>query len=206
MFMYSQQILKIIQNLIIVAIMILMIPVAQAKTEIPTYQLTQEKHLIVDYLYRLEKSPQKKAANVISDLTDSDWQRIHLTNGDLLIMPGENWFAFKVKNSSKDAKEIYLEVANQVRMSHSQLYILDKFQQLDQRSLILQRSNTRSVMLTIAPHSQLILYLSIESATQLRSSAMIYSAKSYVEASSKLQFQQGIAIGGIFCLSLSLML
>lgn len=206
MFMFFKQIFKLPQNLYIIAFVFLMLPIVQAQAEVPAYQLDQDKHLVVNYLYRLVNKSQKQPIKEISDLTSNQWQKTHLTNGDLLIMPGENWFAFQLKNSSKETKQVYLEIANQVRMSNSQLYILDQFQKFDQKNLILQRSNNRSVKFTVAPYSQVTLYLTIESLTQLRSSAMVYSTKAYVEASSRIQFQQGIAIGGLLCLSIAFML
>ena len=204
--MFFHQILNFTQVLCIATSMFLMIPVVQAKTEVPVYQLDQDEHLVVNYLYRLVSQSQKKTFSEIRDLTSNEWQKAHLVNGDLLIMPGKNWFAFQLKNNSKKVKKIYLELANQVRMVNSQLIILDRFQQLEEKNMVLQRSNNRSTMITVAPYSQVTLYLTINSTIQLRSLAKIYSAKSYVEASSTLQFQQGIAIGGLLCLSIALML
>jgi len=204
--MFFHQILKATQILCMVTSVFLMMPISQAKAETPTYQLDQDKHLVVNYLYRLLKESQQKPFNEISDLTGNEWQNIHLTNGDLLIMPGENWFAFELINNSKEAKQTYLEVANQVRMKSVDLFIRDRHQNIDQKSMQLQRSNNRSTMITVAPYSQVTLYLTIDSSTQLRSSVMVYSAEAYIEASSALQFQQGIAIGGLLCLSIAFML
>ena len=206
MFMFFHQVFKLLSRLSIVALVFLMIPAVQAQDEIPSYTLEQEEHLVVNYLYRLVNQSEKKPFSALSDLTNKTWQKTHLTNGDLLIMPGENWFAFQLINNKKERKQIYLEIANQVRMSNSQVYVQDRFQNFDQKDMILQRSNQRSTMVTIAPYSQVTLYLSIESSTQLRSAAMIYSTKAYVEANSKLQFQQGLAIGGLLSLSIALLL
>lgn len=206
MFIFFHQILKATQTLCMVISVCLMMSIAQAKAEIPSYQLDQDKHLIVNYLYRLLNGTQQKTFNEISNLTGHDWQNIHLTNGDVLIMPGENWFAFELINSSKEAKQVYLDLANQVRMSSVELFIRDRYKNIDQKEMQLQRSNNRSVEITVAPYSQVTLYLTIESSTQLRSSVKIYSAKAYIEASGTLQFQQGIVIGGLLCLTIAFML
>jgi len=183
-----------------------MTSVVQAQEQIPTYQLEQNNHLVVNYLYRLVNKSQKHSFNELSDLTSNDWQKIHLTNGDLLIMPDENWFAFQLQNSTKEEKDVYLDMANQVRITSVELFILDRFKNIDQKSMQLQRSNNLSAMITVAPYSEVTLYLIIESKSRLRSSAMIYSAKAYAEATSALQFQQGIVIGGLLCLSIAFML
>lgn len=206
MFMLFHQVFKISLVLCIVASVLFMMPTADAKAEVPIYQLDQDKHLVVNYLYRLLDETQQKSFKEASDLSENGWQQTHLTNGDLLIMPGENWFAFQLVNSNKETKQIYLEIANQVRMNSVNLFIRDRYQNIDQKSIQLQRSNNRSVRITVAPYSQITLYLTIESSTQLRSSVMIYSTKAYVEASSALQFQQGIVIGGLLCLSIAFML
>jgi diguanylate cyclase (GGDEF)-like protein len=181
-------------------------PVAQAKAEVPVYQLDQDEHLVVDYLYRLVNTSKKRSIYKLSNLNSKEWRKTHLTNGDLLIMPGENWFAFQLKNSSKDAKQVYLEVANQVRMNNVQLNVLSGLQKFNRKNMELQQNNNRTAMMVVPPYSHVTLYLTIESSTQLRSSAMIYSTKAYVEASSTLQFQQGIAIGGLLCLSIAFLL
>lgn len=204
--MFFQQIFKISQMLCIIVSVFFMMSTVHAQTGIPAYQLDQDKHLVVNYLYRLLDKSQQKPFEEISDLTVNDWQSTQLTNGDLLIMPGENWFAFQLVNNDNEVKQIYLEIANQVRISNVELFIRDRYQNIDQKNIQLQRSNNRSVMITVAPYSQITLYLSIESSTQLRSSLMIYSVKAYVDASSALQLQQGIAIGGLLCLSIAFML
>lgn len=206
MFMFFKQITKISQKLLIVAFVFLMMSIVKVKAEVPVYQLDQDKHLVVNYLYRLLNSSTKFPINKLTNLTSNEWQKTHLTNGDLLIMPGANWFAFELINNSRELKQAYLEVANQVRMSNSQLYVLDRFQKIEQKNMVLQRSNNRSAMVSIAPYTKVTLFLMIESSTQLRSSAMIYSPKAYVDASGTLQFQQGIAIGGLLCLSIAFML
>ncbi len=205
MSMFFNHILKLSQLLCLVVSMFLMLPTAQAQAEIPTYLLDQDEHLVVNYLHRLVDNP-KEPLNLISDLANGEWRKIHLTNGDLLIMPGNNWFAFKLKNNDKEAKQVYLEIANQVRMSNSQLYILDRLQRMQQISLVLRRSNNRSSIITIEPYSQVTLYLTISSETQLRSRVMIYPAKAYLAESNTLNFHQGLAIGGLLCLSIALML
>lgn len=193
-------------KLIIVALMFVMMTSVQAKAEVPVYQLEQDEHLVVNYLYRLSNNSKSTPLTKLTDLTNNEWHKTHLTNGDLLIMPGENWFAFNVVNNSSEQKQAYLDIANQVRMSNTRLYIVDRFQKVNQKDMILQRSNNRSAVVSIPPYTKITLLLMIESSTQLRSSAMIYSPKAYVEASSGLQFQQGIAIGGLLCLSIAFML
>ena len=206
MCMFFHQRLKAIQTLCMVISVFLMMLTAPAKAETPSYQLDQDKHLIVNYLYRLLNEPQQKTFNEIRDLTGHEWQNTHLTKGDVLIMPGANWFAFELINNDKEAKQVYLDIANQVRMSRVELFIRDRYKNITQKEMQLQRSNNRSVEVSVAPYSQVTLYLTIESATQLRSSVNIYSAKAYIEASSTLQFQQGIVIGGLLCLSIAFML
>lgn len=204
--MFFHQIFKYSPILWLIVLVSLMMPLAQAKTEIPVYKLEQEKHLVVNYLYRLVNKSQPQPFKELSDLASNDWKKTQLTNGDLLIMPGVNWFAFKLKNNSGDTKQAYLALANQVRMSATQLYVQKRFQEVEQKKLNLQRSNNRSTMVTVAPYSEVTIYLLIESATQLRSTAMVYSAKAYIEASNTLQFEQGLAIGGLLCLSIALLL
>ena len=206
MFMFFHQFLKLSQLLYGIVVVFLMIPLAYANVDIPTYKLETEQHQIVTYLYRQIEKSQKHSFSDISDLTDQQWQKTQLTNGDLLIMPGENWFVFKLKNTSEVVKQTYLEVANQVRMSATQLYIQRGFREFEQQDLSLQRSNNRSAMISVAPYSEVTAYLLIESATQLRSTAVIYSSKAYVEVTSSLQFKQGLAIGGLLCLSFALLL
>jgi len=204
--MFLHQTIKVTQILCMIAAVFLMMSFAQVKAEIPAYQLDQDQHLIVNYFHRLFDKSQHKSFKEISDLTDSDWQNTHLTNGDLLIMPGKNWFAFQLMNNSKEAQQTYLEIANQVRMKNVELFVRDRYKNIVQKKMQLQRSNNRSVMITVAPYSQVTLYLTIESSTQLRSSVKVYSATAYVEASSALQFQQGVVIGGLLCLSIAFIL
>jgi len=206
MSMAIQKIIKILQLLCFVAFVFIIMPTASAKAEIPIYKLDQDEHLVVNYLYRFLKEPQQKTLNEISDLTGDEWQNTHLTNGDILIKPGKNWFAFELVNNTKEVKQTYLEMANQIRMKSVDLYIRDKHHSIDKKSMQLQRSNNRSATITAAPYSQVTLFLSIESSTQLRSSVKIYSAKRYVEESNALQFQQGIVIGGLLCLSIAYIL
>lgn len=202
--MFFKEILIFPLKLAIIAIVLSMMPLAQA--QVPSYQLEQDEQLVVHYLYRLVNKSDKQSINEISDFTDQEWQKTYLDNGDLLIMPGENWFAFQLKNNSKTVEQAYLVIANQVRISNSKLHILDRFQKIVQKNMLLQRNNNRSAQITIPAYSQVTVYLTVESSTQLRSSAMIYSTKAYAEASSLLQFQQGIAIGGLLCLSIAFML
>jgi len=204
--MFFHQFLKLSQLLYGIVVVFLMIPLAYANVDIPTYNLETEQHQIVTYLYRQIEKSQKHSFSDISDLTDQQWQKTQLTNGDLLIMPGENWFVFKLKNTSEVVKQTYLEVANQVRMSATQLYIQRGFREFEQQDLSLQRSNNRSAMISVAPYSEVTAYLLIKSTTQLRSTAVIYSSKAYVEVTSSLQFKQGLAIGGLLCLSFALLL
>ncbi len=204
--MFFYQIFKISPMLCIVASVFFMLPTAHAKIEIPAYQLDEDKHLVVNYLYRLLDESQQKTFNEINDFTENKWQQAHLTSGDLLIMPGKNWLVFELVNKSKETKKTYIEIANQVRMNSVDLFTQDSHKNIDQKNMQLQRGNNRSVMITVAPYSQVIIYLAIESSTQLRSSLMIYSSEVYIEESNALQFQQGVAIGGLFCLSIAFML
>lgn len=202
--MFFKEILVFPLKLILVALMFLVIPIAQA--QVPVYQLDQDEQLVEHYLYRLISSSAKLPINEKSDITDDEWQKTQLANGDLLVMPGNNWFAFQVQNNSKKIKQAYLVIANQVRISNSKLYVLDKFQNFIEQNMALQRGNNRSAQITIPPYSQVTVYLTIDSLTQLRSSAVLYSTKAYVDASGKLQFQQGVAIGGLLCLSIAFIL
>jgi len=206
MFMFSNKILKTVQIFFLLFSMLLIVSTVEAKTETPSYQLNQDEHLIVNYLYRLFNKPQNKKFNDITDLAGKEWQNTRLANGDLLIMPGENWFAFELVNQNKEVKQVYLEIANQVRMNKVELFVRDSYQKIVPKAMRLQRSNNRSVKISVAPYSQVTLYLIIDSATQLRSSVKVYSTNAYIEESSELQFQQGIAIGGLLCLTLSFML
>lgn len=206
MFMFFQKILKLSQNLYTIVFVLFMMPTVQAQAEIPTYQLEQDKQVVVNYLYRLVNKSQKQSFDELSDLTSNEWKKTHLTNGDLLLMPGENWYAFQLQNNNKQAKQVYLDIVNQTIMGKSQLYVLDGLREFNQKNIILHRTNNRSSVVTVAPYSQVMLYLMIESQTQLRSNAMIYSPKAYIEANSKLQFQQGFSIGGLLSLSIALLL
>lgn len=206
MFIFFHQVLKIAQTLCMIIFVFLMMSTVQAQAETPSYELDNDEHLVVSYLYRLLKEPRQKPFNEISNLTENEWQQTHLTNGDLLIMPGENWFAFELVNNNSEVKETYLEIANQVRINSVDLFVLDRHQNIDQKSMQLNRSNNRSVMVSVAPYSQVTLYLAITSSAQLRSSVMIYSIQTYIEASSALQFQQGVVIGGVLCLSIAFLL
>ena len=204
--MFFQQILKRAQTLLIIISVFLIMPIAQVNAETPVYNLDQEQHLIVNYLYRILDKSKQVEFDEISDLTVNEWQKIHLQNGDLLIMPGANWFAFELINNGNEAKQVYLDMANQVRMNKAGLFIQDRYKNIEQKKMRLQRSNNRSVNITVAPYSQVTLYLTVESSTQLRSSVKIYSAKAYIDASSALQFQQGVVIGGLLCLSIAFLL
>jgi len=200
MFMFFHRKIKLSQMLCVIAFVFLMAPL-QAQENIPTYQLEQDTHLLVNYLYRFVDKSQKQPFNELSDLKNSAWKTIHVTHSDLLIMPGENYFAFTLQNNHKKAKQVYLEIANQARLSESKLYIQDEFQKFDQKNMILQQNNHRSAMVNVAPFSQATIYLMIESSVQLRSTVKIYSPQAYINTTSTLQFQQGFAIGGLLCLS-----
>lgn len=184
----------------------LMFITGQVKGEVPSYKLELDKHQIVNYSYLLLDKNNKNTFEDISNFSQSKWRNEHLTNSDLLILPGENWFSFKIINNTSEDKTVYLEVANQVRMSSVELFVRDRYQKINKKKMQLQRSNSRSAKVTVSPHSQATLYLTISSLNQLRSSVMLYSAKAYNEANGLLQFQQGISIGGLFCLSLAFLL
>jgi diguanylate cyclase (GGDEF)-like protein len=206
MVMFFQHILKIVQTLFIIITVFLIISFKPANAETPSYNLEQDEQVVVNYLYQLLDEAKPKTINEISNLTANEWQEIYLSNGDLLIMPGENWFVFKLVNKSKEVKQVYLDMANQVRMNDIELFAHYEHNNIEKKVMTLQRSNNRSVDITIAPHSQVIMYLTITSSTHLRSSVKIYSIDKYIEASNILQFQQGIVIGGLFCLSIAFML
>ena len=121
-------------------------------------------------------------------------------------MPGENWIAFELVNNSEKTKKVYLDMANQVRINEVALFIRDQYNDIDKKKMELQRSNNRSVKVTVDPHSKITIYVAITSSAQLRSSVKVYSIESYIEANSTLQFQQGIVIGGLLCLSIACML
>ena len=177
----------------------------QVKAEVPNYNIDKDKQLVVHYLhYFISEFPQNKIE--INELYKHDWQDVYLKNGDMLIMPGKNWFAFDLTNQSDKAQSVYLDIANQVRMSQVELFVQDIEHNITEKKMQLQRSNNRNAKVTVSPHSQITLYLTVESATQLRTSVNIYSVNKYIEASSTLQFQQGIAIGGLFCLSVVFLL
>ncbi len=203
---FFHQMLKVIQILLIVISVFLMMSFAQVKAEIPSYNLDEDKHLIVDYLYRLIAKPEQNKLNEVNDLSSNEWQQVHLNNGDLLIMPGENWIAFELVNNSEKTKKVYLDMANQVRINEVALFIRDQYNDIDKKKMELQRSNNRSVKVNVDPHSKITIYVAITSSAQLRSSLKVYSIESYIEANSNLQFQQGIVIGGLLCLSIACML
>lgn len=203
---FFHQMLKVIQILLIVISAFLMMSFAQVKAEIPSYNLDEDKHLIVDYLYRLIAKPEQNKLNEVNDLSSNEWQQVHLNNGDLLIMPGENWIAFELVNNSEKTKKVYLDMANQVRINAVALFIRDQYNDIDKKKMELQRSNNRSVKVNVDPHSKITIYVAITSSAQLRSSLKVYSIESYIEANSNLQFQQGIVIGGLLCLSIACML
>lgn len=210
MFRSIHQLLKLVHIKTIVVAMLLITFVAPVKAMVPSYVLEQDKHLVVDYLHLLLEEPQQKTVDQLSDLTNQAWHKIHLTNGDLLIMPGTNWFAFELINTTKKAQQVYLDIANQVRMSHVELFAQNNDKNSPQNTaqikMQLQRSNNYSGKISIPSYSKITLYLTIKSATQLRSSVNVYSTKGYIDASNALQFQQGIEIGGLLCLSIAFML
>tara|TARA_R110002050_G_scaffold135999_4_gene259091 strand:+ start:168 stop:1973 length:1806 start_codon:yes stop_codon:yes gene_type:complete len=177
----------------------------QAQAEVPNYNIDQNKQLVVHYLHYFTSAPLQNKIE-INELYKHDWQDVYLKNGDMLIMPGKNWFAFDLTNKSDKAQSVYLDIANQVRMSQVELFVQDIEHNITEKKMQLQRSNNRNAKVTVSPHSQITLYLTVESATQLRTSVNIYSVNKYIEASSTLQFQQGIAIGGLFCLSVVFLL
>lgn len=177
----------------------------QAQAEVPNYNIDQNKQLVVHYLHYFTSVPLQNKIE-INELYKHDWQDVYLKNGDMLIMPGKNWFAFDLTNKSDKAQSVYLDIANQVRMSQVELFVQDIEHNITEKKMQLQRSNNRNAKVTVSPHSQITLYLTVESATQLRTSVNIYSVNKYIEASSTLQFQQGIAIGGLFCLSVVFLL
>ncbi|MBU2925598.1 diguanylate cyclase [Colwellia sp. 4_MG-2023] len=189
----------------VISVFLMMLSV-QVKAEIPRYSLDQDKHLVVDYLYRLIQQSEQHQLHEVITLENSEWQKIHLNNGDLLIMPGENWIAFELVNNTNKVKQVYLDMANQVRINEVELFIQDQYKNIDKKKMMLQRSNNRSVKVNADPHSQMTIYLAIKSSAQLRSSLKVYSTESYIAANSDLQFQQGIVIGGLLCLSIACML
>jgi len=206
MLTFFPETLKNIYFLFIAITVFLIVPFKQVNAEVPSYNIDEKEQVIVNYLYRLIDESEKKTLDEISDLGSRDWQKTHLTNGDLLVMPGENWFAFQLVNSDEKAKQVYLEIANQVRMNDIGLFIQYDDKSTEKKSMVLQRSNSWSVNITLDPNSQAIMYVMITSSTQLRSSVKIYSTADYIEASKTLEFQQGIAIGGLFCLSIAFLL
>jgi len=202
--MFFHQMLKIIQILLVVIAIFLTVPFAQAKDEIPSYNIEQEEHLIVNYLYRLLDKPYQHSFEQKTDLTNNKWEAINLNNGDILIMPGENWFVFKLLNKQDASKQVYFDMANQIRMDNVELFISDG--DINKKEMPLQRSNNRLVKIIIDPNSEAIFYLTITSSTQLRSTLNIYSTEKYIEANSILQFQHGFSIGGLLCLSIAFIL
>nr|WP_274620418.1 7TM-DISM domain-containing protein [Colwellia maritima] len=97
-------------------------------------------------------------------------------------MPGKNWFTFNLVNQQAFSQQVVIDIANQVRMSKVELFTLDIHNNLVQQAMHLQRSNNRSAKITVSAMSQLTLYVTIESASQLRSSVNIYSANEYIKA------------------------
>lgn len=203
---FFHQILKARQVIYLFFCVSFLMSISQVQAETPTYNLDQNKQLVVNYLHRTLDESQQKIVFDISGLSSIYWQNVYLKNGDMSIMPGKNWFAFDLTNQSEKAQQVYLDIANQVRMSRVELFIQDTDQNVVHKQMQLQRSNNRSAHFTVPSHSQVTLYLTIESSTQLRSSVNLYSAKGYIEASNALQFQQGVAIGGLLCLSIAFML
>lgn len=193
-------------HLMLMLVFVSLLIATSVKAQVPVYQLKHEEQLIEHYLYRLTEPAGSEQVVNITNLASDHWQPTQLANGDLLIMPGENWFVFKLENSSEQTKHAYVVIANQVRIKHSKLYVLDKVQKRQAKPMVLQRSNNRSAQVTVPPLSEVTIYLTIESATQLRSTAVVYSTAEYVEANGKLQFQQGITIGGLLCLSIAFIL
>ena len=206
MLIFFSKMLKIAQTLCLVFSIFLISFTTQARADIPSYQLDQDKHLVVNYLYRFMSEPGEQNFNSIKSLDSKEWQNIQLTNSDLLLMGGENWFAFEVSNNTGDTKKIYLEVANQVRMNGAELFFHNNRQEVVQKKLELQRNNNLIVASDIEPYSQQVLYLKINSSTQLRSFMKLYLAKSYIESSNLLQLQQGVSIGGLLCIFIALLL
>lgn len=180
--------------------------VTNANAKTPTYNINHDKQLVVHYLHQYFNGSQKVPKVTINDLLNIEWQDVRLKNGDMLIMPGNNWFSFDLMNKSTDSFDIYLDIANQVRMSRVELFVQDEKYNITQKHMQLQRSNNRSAKISVPSNANVTVYLTIESATQLRSAINIYSVKGYIDANSTLQFQQGIAIGGLVCLSIAFML
>lgn len=193
-------------SLLMIFVLLLM-PLTYAKAATPSYQLNQDEHLVVNYIYRHAETPQTtEVLNGLTALSSSEWSNIKLTNGDIFIQPGDNWFAFDLINNEKDIKQVYLDIANQVRMSQVDLFVKDSALNLEQIQLELLRSNSHNAKVIVSPHSKITLFLRIQSTSQLRSSLKIYSTKAYIEASTSMQFQQGLSIGGLLCLSLAFLL
>ncbi|MCI2282289.1 hypothetical protein L3081_01315 [Colwellia sp. MSW7] len=152
------------------------------KAESPTYIIDQDKQLVVHYLHHLLNESEQKTTIKVRDLLNFKWKDVSLTNGDLLIMPGKNWFTFNLVNQQAFSQQVVIDIANQVRMSKVELFTLDIHNNLVQQAMHLQRSNNRSAKITVSAMSQLTLYVTIESASQLRSSVNIYSANEYIKA------------------------
>jgi diguanylate cyclase (GGDEF)-like protein len=203
---FFHNVLILLQKLCLIAAVFFMTSSVQAIDEVPSYQLKQDQHSVVNYYHRVVNTSQHLNFNEISDLSNKKWQKTHLSNGDLFIMPGQNWFAFELENNTLVSKQIYIDLVNQIRMNNVELFIRDKTQNIIQKILELKRSNNRSVSLKVDPSTSVFLYLKIESLTQLRSSVKIYSSVKYIEESGSLLFKQGIAIGGLLCLTLAFVL
>lgn len=172
----------------------------------PQYYLNKDKQKITHYLHHHVNYSESISPIEISKFLSVEWQDIHLENGDMLIRPGKNWLSFDLVNPTNTSQQLYLDIANQVRMSQVDLYIQDSSYNLSHKKMELQRSNLRSTVINVEPKTQLTLYLTVDSEAQLRTSVNIYSVKGYVNASNALQFIQGIAIGGLLCLSIVFML
>ena len=204
--MLFHHILSAYKIALVVFFVFLLVFIGQVKADTPAYQLAKEAQPVERYLSRLINEPSQKSFAEINDLTSSDWQATQLQDGTITIKPGQNWFAFKLVNNSENAKQAILDIAHQMGMTDYQLYVMSEAQSVTEKTLTIQRSNNRSFSLAIAPHSQVTLFLSIESTAQNRSSFKLYSDHAYFTASSALQFQQGLAIGGLFCFSLMFVL
>ena len=207
MFMFFNKVLRYQQMSLSMIFVLLLMPFTYAKAAIPAYQVNQSKHLVVDYLYYHAKKPQvNEVFNSLSTLPNNEWSNIHLTNGDIFILPGENWFAFELKNNEEHTELRYLEIANQVRMTDIELFVKSSEADVEKLTLELQRSNTHSAKIEVSSNAHVTVFLRIESSTQLRSSLKVYSTSAYLEASTAAQFQQGLSIGGLLCLSLAFIL
>lgn len=206
MFTLFGKIVKKTSFINIIISMLIVVSINQVQAEIPSYNLKQDRHTLVDYLHQSFDSMKPKSLENISNLTEKEWKLVHLKNSDLLILPGANWFAFDLLNSDKNNKHVYVQIANQVRIKGMELYIRDSEQLLIPKTLETQPNNTLTAKISVAPYSKKTLYLLIVSPTQLRSTVQIYSDQVFIKNSNTLQFKQGMAIGGLFCLSIAVLL